>query len=219
MPKLVDGHDSKSCGFAAVRVQVPLRPLVNNKEKVLSAYIVGVALGDGNLSNPNGRVTRLRVTCDANYPNIATEITEALKFLFPKNKVSIVAGAKNTYFNISVYSKKLDLLIPWKVDHGSKIIQSARVPAWILENTAYTKVALKGLIQTDGSIYTDRGYLMLNFTSVIKDLADDVFSMFTLLDFHPKISKTLQKTGKIKYTVRLARDVKAFIQLIGIEKS
>lgn len=216
---MVDGHDSKSCGFTAVRVQVPLRPLVNNKARVLSAYIIGVALGDGNLSNPNGRVTRLRVTCDAKYPNIATEIIEALKFLFPKNKVSIVAGPKNTYFNISLYSKKLDSLIPWKVGGGSKIVQSVRVPVWILENPEYTKVALKGLIQTDGSIYTDRGYLMLNFTSVIKDLADDVFSMFTLLDFHPKISKTIQKTGNIKYTVRLARNVKAFVQLVGIEKS
>lgn len=32
-----------------------------------TAYIIGVAIGDGNLSNSNGRAVRLRVTCDNKY--------------------------------------------------------------------------------------------------------------------------------------------------------
>jgi DNA-binding transcriptional regulator WhiA len=77
-----------------------------------AAYIVGVALGDGNLSNPNGRTPRLRITCDAKYPNIADEIIGSLKELFPKNKVSIINHKEATYFNISIYSKKLEYLLP-----------------------------------------------------------------------------------------------------------
>jgi hypothetical protein len=50
-----------------------------NKKQIKSlAYIIGVALGDGNLSK-NGGTTRLRVTCDNKYPKIITEITKHLK--------------------------------------------------------------------------------------------------------------------------------------------
>ena len=218
MPELVDGHDSKSCGFAAVRVQVPLRPLVTKKERFALAYVVGVTLGDGNLSRPNGRATRLRVTCDSKYVHVKEEIIGALSTLFPKNKVSIVKGPRETYFNISLYSNNLDDLMPWKVGEGSKMKQTAHVPTWILDDREYMKNALRGLIQTDGSIYQDRGYLMLNFTSIIEPLAQDVLNMMNALGFYPRISKTLQKSGNVKYTVRLARNVQSFIEVLGVKK-
>lgn len=42
---------------------LPLHP-----DSELHAYVIGVAIGDGNLSNPNGRAVRLRVTWDTKYP-------------------------------------------------------------------------------------------------------------------------------------------------------
>jgi DNA-binding transcriptional regulator WhiA len=45
-----------------------------NPNKELQSYIIGLALGDGNLSNPNGRALRLRISCDKKYP-----------FLYKKN--------------------------------------------------------------------------------------------------------------------------------------
>ena len=84
------------------------------------AYIVGIALGDGNLSNPNGRAIRLRITCDTRYPHIIAEITTKLEALFPQNKVSTIQSKTGSYLNISVYSNKLAQLIPWQVGAGSK---------------------------------------------------------------------------------------------------
>jgi len=46
----------------------------------LRAYLIGVALGDGNLSNPNGRAVRLRITCDTKYPALIAKIRGALGF-------------------------------------------------------------------------------------------------------------------------------------------
>lgn len=66
------------------------------RERVRLAYIVGIALGDGNLSNPNGRAVRLRITCDAKYGMLAKEITSSLKALLPGNTVSII-GRKETF--------------------------------------------------------------------------------------------------------------------------
>ena len=189
------------------------------REKIALAYIIGIALGDGNLSNPNGRAIRLRVTCDAQYPDIAAEIVTNLQFLFPKNKVSYCPGPKDTYFNISVFSNKLGEVMPWKVGKGSKMKQQARVPSWILEDLQFSKACLRGLIQTDGSIYKDRGYSMVNFTNIIHPLTEDVVVMMVKLGYKPRISKTMQKSGNIKYTVRLARDVDTFLKTVISTKS
>ena len=66
----------------------------NNTKNHLS-YIIGVALGDGNLSNPNKRAVRLRITCDTKYQGIIKNIIKSIKIILPKNKVSIVKREKN----------------------------------------------------------------------------------------------------------------------------
>ena len=73
----------------------------------LRAYVIGVAIGDGNLSNPNGRAVRLRITCDTKYPALIVKIRAALERLLPENRVSVVASRGN-YVNLSVYSNHLE---------------------------------------------------------------------------------------------------------------
>ncbi len=67
------------------------------------AFVVGVALGDGNLSNPNGRAVRLRVTCDVKYKRVIEDIQSAIAVLMPHNKVSIIKRTENCV-DVSCYS-------------------------------------------------------------------------------------------------------------------
>lgn len=194
-------------------------PGVDESLRVHLAYIIGVALGDGNLSRPNKRATRLRVTCDSKYGDIANEIMTSLKVLFPTNKVSVAPGQKSTYFNISVYSNKLDDYLPWKVGCGPKYIQDAHVPDWILIDKTMIKACLKGLLQTDGSIYIDRGYIMVNFVNTVSSLAYNAHEMMEQLGYHPRIYSTPQKSGKQKYTVRLAKNALGLIKDLSFTKS
>ena len=53
------------------------RVLPLHADPQLQAYVVGVAIGDGNLSNPNGRAVRLRITCDKKYPALIARIRAA----------------------------------------------------------------------------------------------------------------------------------------------
>ena len=192
---------------------------MNKDRKNVLAYITGVALGDGNLSNPNGRAIRLRVTCDAKYPRLAEHIVSNLRLLLPKNKVSIVkAHGKETYFNISVYSNKFAMWLPWKVGHGTKLQQLARVPSWIRNHKTFSKECLRGLLQTDGCIYKDRGYLMVNFTNYVEPLAIDVFEMLQEAGFRPTISKVTAGTN-FKYCVRVARNTQKLIDTLRLFKS
>ncbi len=137
--KLVDIGVSKSPVGNDVRVRVPPAAPIEENKAVLLAYLIGIALGDGNLSCPNGRATRLRITCDEKYPHLADEISKTLTYLFPKNTVSRIPRLKSHCFDISVYSNKLNHWMPWRVGLGSKALQKARVPSWIRFNSSYTK--------------------------------------------------------------------------------
>jgi len=181
------------------------------------AYIVGVALGDGNLSNPNGRAVRLRVSCDSRYTEITQSILSSLKKLMPNNKVAIVHRSKNC-IDISCYSNKWPTLLGWTADGGPKEKQKVKVPRWIKNNNQYIKACLRGLFETDGSVYNDRGYIMTNFVTVIPTLLKDVVAMINKLGFAPNIQALNQDNRKIKYTVRISKNAKAFLRAINLKK-
>lgn len=216
--KLVDIGVSKSPAGNGVRVRVPPAAPIELEKAEILAYIVGVALGDGNLSCPNGRATRLRVTCDTKYPRLIKGIRSALRKLLPTNKVSLVYRKDENCLDISVYSNRLNEWMPWKVGKGSKAKQRARVPEWIMQNTQYMKVCLRGLIQTDGCIYIDRGYPMVNFANSCVELAEDAREMCIGLGYKPSFMAIRVPTGT-KYTVRIARNTKLFIQELKLYKA
>ncbi len=181
------------------------------------AYIIGVALGDGNLSNPNKRAVRLRITCDTRYQGIIKNIIKSIKIILPKNKVSIVKREKN-YIDISCYSNKWESLLGWKSGFGSKHNQKVSVPKWIKANKKFTLLCLKGLFETDGSIYLDRKYKMANFVTVIPSLADDVATMTKKIGFKPNVQFFHYSYKKTKITIRISKDVENFISLTKIKK-
>ncbi len=187
-----------------------------NKEKL--AYIIGIAIGDGNLSNPNGRATRLRITCDIKYPHLIENITHVLQELFPNNKVSLI-HRKDNCIDVSCYSNQLEELLGWKVGQGSKYEQNVSIPEWIMQDKESTISCLRGLFQTDGSIYEDRGYPMVNFVTIIPKLAEAVFNMIINLGFKPNIQRHIQKNRKIKHTIRISKNTKEFISILDLIKN
>lgn len=186
------------------------------------AYIIEVAIGDGNLSNPNGRAVRLRISCDTKYPRLIEKMSSAIKEVCPKNKVSFVYKKAARCGDISSYSNQWPALLGWNV--GAKYNQDIHIPKWIQVNKKYSIACLKGLIETDGAVYFDRKYKAIIFTSIIKNIADEVFGMIKDLNFEPKLYKIKPKNPdgnrrKIRYNVRLTKDVDKFLKLIPIEKS
>ncbi len=188
-----------------------------NPDPVLRAYIIGVALGDGNLSNPNGRATRLRITCATAYPRLIESIVAALHAFLPENKVTIHEQRGNCVY-ISCYSNCWEHVLGWKAKAGSKAKQCIRVPPWIMRNRKAMISCLRGLIETDGSIYRDRGYPMVNFTSVIPTLTRDVIRIMHNLGFAPH-AYTRKTNHRDKHVVRISKNVQEFVQLTHIHKT
>ena len=180
------------------------------------AYIIGISLGDGNLSNPNGRAIRLRVTCDKKYPEIIEEIKRNLHIILPENKISTIN--RIGCIDVSCYSNKLEELLGWKALNGSKERQKVKVPDWIFTENQFIKKCLIGLFQTDGSIYKDRNYIFLNFTTVIPSLLKDVMQMLEILNYEFNVQKSKQPNGKIKYVLRINKNTEKFIKKVGFWK-
>lgn len=203
---------ARPCGFKS-HLRYKMSDIEHNK---LSAYVVGLAIGDGNLSNPNGRATRLRITCCSLYPKLIGRIQDAVQRLFPENKVSITIREGNCV-DVSCYSNKLEKLLGWRVGHGSKAKQNVTIPDWILENETYALECLRGLLETDGSVYLDRGYKMVNFTTIIKDLALQVESIISRLGF---LSHTyvVDQNGVSRYTIRVSKNCEKFIEIVHFNK-
>ena len=196
----------------------PLRHLqlkTLSKNKKLQAYVIGLSIGDGNLSNPNGRAVRLRITCDKNYPLLLKEVMHSIQKLLPQNKVSIIK--RKGCFDVSCYSNQWEKILEWKAKGGSKIKQNVRIPDWIKKEKAYIKECLRGLFQTDGSIYKDRKYTMVNFVTEIPILAKDVVKMIQAIGYKPNLQKIKSK-NQTKFTIRLSRDSKKFINDINLWK-
>jgi len=201
------------------------RDTIFNKDKFLQSYIIGLAIGDGNLSNPNGRATRLRISCDEKYPFLIKRVINSLQSLFPQNKVSI-AEKKEGCLDVSVYSNHLEKILGWKAKSGSKFLQKVSVPNWIKKDDKYKIDCLRGLIETDGCIYSDRGYKMVMFSTIIPKLANDVYKMIVSSGFCPNLYK-IERDKNIKYNfnqepiyrIRLSKNVNEFLNLVRPEKN
>ncbi len=176
---------------------------------------MGLALGDGNLSNPNGRAVALRITCDKKYPELYTHILESIQNFLPDNKVGLVHS--KTYLNVYCYSNKWENLLGWKAKSGSKYVQKVKIPEWVLSDKNFTRECLRGLIQSDGSIYTDRGYLMVNIVSNISSLAESIILAINSLGYKPNVQKRIELV-KQKYTIRISKNTQEFIDEIGVWK-
>lgn len=193
-------------------------------DKETLAYVVGLAIGDGNLSNPNGRAVRLRITCDTKYPDLIKNIINSIQKILPSNKVSTIHRAK-TYIDISCYSNKWEELLGWKAKAGSKFIQKIDIPSWIKNEKKYQIACLRGLFETDGAVYLDRGYKMAILTTIIPNLARSVEKMILSLGFAPHKYKIEPKHNspiksiKTAYHIRVSKNANEFIKLIGINKN
>ena len=201
----------------AWRFESSPRHMLNISDQKETAYVVGVALGDGNLSNPNGRAVRLRITCDSKYPYLISKIEKSIKKIAPLNKVSRINRA-DMAVDISCYSNDWERVLGWKAKGGSKMNQKVSVPSWIFKNKDYIKACLRGLFETDGSVYKDRKYLTVNFVTEIPTLAQSVKEMITLIGHTASVQKLTLPGGKSKFTFRIHRKAFNFINQLNIEK-
>ncbi len=107
----------------------------------------------------------------------------------------------------------------WRAGRGSKADQAISVPGWIKKSNQYKVHCLRGLIETDGSIYVDRGYRMVIFTTAIPQLAADVGWMIASLGFRAHTYRHQNEEPRSPiFRIRLSKKVDEFLALVHPEK-
>lgn len=123
-------------------------------------------------------------------------------------------------FDIVCHSNHWEDLLGWKVGKGSKREQHAAVPKWVFDRDSYKISCLRGLIETDGTIYDDRGYRMVMFCNTSPELTENVYELISSLGFTPHVYR-VERTPPhhTAYHVRLSRKVPEFLHLVRPDKS
>ena len=141
--------------------------------------LLGLYLGDGCIS-ASARTARLRLACDAKYPEIIADAKALLERAFPENPVGLVEVHNGTMFFVSVYSSHLGCLFP-QHGEGKKHERRILLESWqsrLVERTPWS--LLRGLVRSDGCAFINRTgryeYLSYDFTNKSKDIAD-LFTM------------------------------------------
>jgi hypothetical protein len=85
---------------------------------------------------------------------------------------------------LEISKKNLDLILGYQV--GSKIRNQSTIPIWIWDKKLFLISCLRGLFDTDGSIYKTGGkYKIVNYCSHDLTLLKDIKKALEILGFHP----------------------------------
>jgi hypothetical protein len=120
------------------------------------SYLLGVYLGDGWLSSYQGKGHRLRVALDARYPQIVSEVVQAIQLQMPGHSVDARLHSTDSCVIVSCYGKGWFTLLP-QHGPGRKHTRSIQLEPWQKACTGrYPGALVRGLLQTDGSRYIAR---------------------------------------------------------------
>lgn len=157
------------------------------------AEFVGITMGDGGISAYQVVITLHHID-DSEY---AAFVTRLIKKLF-KIKPKIYHSPKNSVNDIVVSRKELvRYLHELGLPIGNKIKQQFDIPEWIKHDREFAMACLRGLVDTDGSVFTHRyrvkgtwyAYKKLSFTSASKPLRKSVYTLLLKDGFHPRMTE------------------------------
>lgn len=177
------------------------------------AEFVGIVLGDGGISDRQVTITLHRVD-DKEYAGFVSKIIETLFDIKPgihHEKNALADDIVISRTGIVEYLEKLGL------KRGSKVKNQIDIPKWIKDNRKFLIACVRGLVDTDGSIFDHkyisggRGYVYkkLQFTSHSKPLVMSVYGALKGVGLSPGFyyGKDIKLENKA--------DMKKYFEIIG----
>lgn len=178
------------------------------------AEFVGIMLGDGGISNYQIVVT-LHAFDDREYGDFVTKLIAQL-FEVP---VRMRRSKRDKAIDYIVSRVELVRFCTEAIGlkKGNKIKQQIDIPEWIKRNDMHSVACLRGLVDTDGCVFTHRykvggkvySYKKLLFTSRSEPLRLSVFHILRNLGINTRLDKGCD------VHIDSVNDVKRYFQLVG----
>jgi len=204
-------HNSRKTGFKVLR---PIKNPLNSSEL---AELLGILAGDGHLGVYQATVTTNSDT-DREHAEYIKMLCEKL-FSVP---VRISYRKKQKACVVVVSSKEVCRFLARKgMTQGHKIRSGMHMPPWVQARKVFRLAFIRGLFDTDGSVYVDihqiKGRIYKNIAMMFSNrclpLLADFKSTLESVGLHP--------TQKTKYAVFLRRkkEIQQYFKLIGFSNS
>lgn len=190
-------------------------PIIKPGKSVLLAEFCGIVLGDGGITK-NQVTISLNKETDAEYTLLVAKMIEKLFGVKPsiyKRKDKLVNDVVVSRSNLVKFCVEI-----LGLKQGHKIKQQIDIPEWIKKEKKYYIACIRGLVDTDGCVFTHSyivggkmyHYKKLSFTSMSNPLLHSVHKILRSLGFSSHITHQGQD-------VRLDRvaDTKKYFKIIG----
>jgi hypothetical protein len=176
-------------------VSLITRPLeiLYPKKGIPLAEFVGIVLGDGGITDSQLSIT-LNSIDDLAYSKFVGTLCERLFKVTPS---VYIRSTQNTLI-IMISRVALIRFLTGKLGlvTGNKVKHQVAIPDWIMAKKSYQVACLRGLVDTDGSIFTHRysvngkqyAYKKLSFTSASTPLRNDVHKILGKLGMRPRFA-------------------------------
>ena len=183
----------------------------------LLAEFIGILIGDGG-------VTKYQVVVATNAVDdyeYSLFVAQLIKQLFGLNTTLTKRKTSNCLTIVASSVKLVDFLMANGIPQGNKLRQNHDIPAWVLENRAYSIACLRGIFDTDGCIFQERHtingklycYPRLSFVSMSNNLRQSIHQVLADLEFSPKIRNNRS------VNLESSNDIKEYFRIIGSSNS
>lgn len=169
-----------------------VRKLFNfpSRDNPYFAEFVGIMLGDGHIGS-NGQICiTLNSVADNQYSGYVVQLISQLFGYSPNYCKEKIFKAVNIYLS---GKDLIDFLVSSGMRIGDKVKQQVDVPDWIKVNPELSRWCVRGLMDTDGGIFTNSYiingksyvYPKTNFTNASQPLLNFVYATLKSNGFHP----------------------------------
>ncbi len=193
-------------------------PIHEPKKSVELAEFVGIVLGDGGMTN-----YQLTVTLhDKSEKQYTVFVKRLIKKLF-KVQPRVHHRKKESVFCIVVSRVKIIKFCTEKLGlrNGNKIKQQVDIPGWVKKKREYMIACIRGLVDTDGCVFTHKykvngswySYKKISFASASKPLLKSVQQFFQEQGFYARIN------GNHDVRIENREYVKRYFKIFGTHNS
>lgn len=201
-----------------------IKSIIIPRESEELAEFYGIMLGDGNSHitafyksrNDKRGTYMIRIVGDSRYDEdyLFHYVKSLIESLFG---IKVYSGKfkKQNAIYVGAHSYNLiEFLNSKGFKPGNKIVNRLTIPSWIYNNNSYLRACLRGLIDTDGSIFRmsqrDFNLIRISFTNYDAPLLNDARKAFLDLGFHP--SKIINNR---QFYISRQEDIKKYLKEIG----
>ncbi|TKJ26926.1 MAG: hypothetical protein CEE42_03660 [Promethearchaeota archaeon Loki_b31] len=178
----------------------------------------GIILGDGNLNFNIGLTITLNRIDESDYVDYVSKLMTKIFHKTP----SYIPSKVSKGIQLIIYGKEIvEELESFGLIEGNKVLHQVSVPKIIINSRNLVICCLRGLFDTDGSIYVLKRakHIQIDFTNSSKPLVEDFKNMCNILNIETtKIYE--DKRTDVKYYVKISKKnhIRKFIEIIKPKK-